>query len=170
MVHAHLPARQVTFVAHVAPGGIAQVPQVPPQPSLPHSLSLHLVDTHLPAEQVSPHAHEQSLGQVVQSSPRAGEQAPSPHLQPGRLGHAVHASSQQESSAKQASSQSQVPVEPPQWPTQESVLPSGTQAPAAQVSPAGQVPQLPPHPSSPHFLPVQSGVHGPVLQSPCWQE
>jgi hypothetical protein len=58
----HLPAEQ--------PSPLAQVPQVPPQPSSPHTLSLQLREQHWPVErQTLPEPQPQSAGQFAQFSP-----------------------------------------------------------------------------------------------------
>jgi hypothetical protein len=47
---------------------MAQVPQVPPQPSLPHCLPLQSGWQHVVPVHLSPAGHAQSVGQVLQSS------------------------------------------------------------------------------------------------------
>jgi hypothetical protein len=57
---------------------LAQLPQLPPQPSEPHCLPVHAEVQHLPATQL-PDAQAQSE-QLLQSSPSAALQLPSPQV------------------------------------------------------------------------------------------
>ncbi len=121
-----------------------QVPQVPPQPSLPHCLPPQV------GRQVQVPAVEQTVEPV--QAPQPPPQPSGPQVFPAQLGVQV-----QVPVAEQVSPEGQVPQVPPQ-PSGPHCFPThwGMQrhAPAWQTSCAlGQVPQKPPQPSG-----VQAGV------------
>jgi hypothetical protein len=148
-VHWHWPATQTPLPV--------QDPQVPPQPSLPHTLPAQLGVQQSPALQTSPPA------QVPQVPP----QPSLPHVLPVQLG------THWQAPALQTSLLLQVPQVPPQ-PSSPHVLPAQLgvqQTPFWQRAPDAQVPQVLPQPSSPHVLPAHAGVHAGhlwvcVLQAP----
>ena len=151
------------FGSQASPSG--QVPQLPPQPSGPHALPWQFgTQIHCPSA-----LHVSGCGQVPQS-PR---QPSAPHCFPAQLGTQRHWPFRHCSCPVQLPQAT--PFVPQNWfvspawqgPLAVSQHPFGQlvasqpHCPSAlQVSPSGQVPQLParPQPSGPHPLPAQFGT------------
>jgi hypothetical protein len=136
--------------------GAEQMPQLPPQPSLPHSFPLHAMNVHWFATHVWPQTlHE----------PHEPPHPLSPQVLPVQFGTQTHLPP-----APQTLLAGHQPQEPPQasaphcLPTHCGWQPSVAHRPLAQCLPAAHVPQLPPHPSSPHVLPAQFGVQHDTLK------
>lgn len=106
-----------------------------------------------PSSQHSSMQHARALGQHV---------APQQTLPAGQHTDPQHSwlLGQQSAPPQQLSPDAHLPPVPPQ------VGPWHCPVCASQVSSCGQVPQEPPHPSGPHCLPWQSGVH---WHRPPWQ-